>query len=117
MNLAADVLDKQLRDRSDRPCGKVDGIVLALDDDGARVVALEVGCVTLAARLGRRPARWARWLVRRLRRPLVGHWRIPWDRVVHIGRDVHVDVDGERGPLGRSERWLRERVVARIPGA
>jgi sporulation protein YlmC with PRC-barrel domain len=118
MRLAADVLDKQIVDRNGHPCGKVDGIVLAVGDGPARVVALEVGVVTAAARLGPRVARVVRRLVRRLCGGLVCEtYRIPRRRVTRIGKDVHVDLDATRARLTRAERWLRDHVVRRIPGA
>src|SRR5919108_461534 len=64
VRLTHDVLDSQLMDREGRPCGKVDGIVLVVGEHGTppRVVALEVGALTLARRLHPRLARWLmRW--------------------------------------------------------
>jgi hypothetical protein len=117
MRLVRDVLDKQIVDRHRRPCGKVDGIVLAVGHGAPRVVALEVGAVTLAGRLGPRWGRWARALVTRLGGRVAGEYRIPWRRVAGIGRDVHVDLDSARVRARRAERWLRDHVVAKIPGA
>jgi hypothetical protein len=91
--------------------------VLALGDGPPHVVALEVGCVTLAARLGPPCARWARWLVARLGGRVAGAYRVPWARVRAIGRDVRIDLDAERAKLMRAERWLRRHVVGRIPGS
>ncbi len=116
MKLVAEVLDKQLVDRRGHPCGKVDGIILEVGDGPPRVVALETGCLTLAARLGPRWARWARRLVARLGDRIAGRSRIPWRRIRDVGPNVHVDLTAERADLMRAERWLRDHVVRRIPG-
>ena len=117
MRLAAELLDKQLIDRRGEPCGKVDGIVLRIDDGPPRVVALEVGCVTVARRLGARCERWARRLVDRAAGRIRGAYRIPWHRIVRIGKDVHVDLDASRTAMMRAERWLRAHFIRLIPGA
>jgi sporulation protein YlmC with PRC-barrel domain len=117
MRLVAELLDKQLIDRRGEPCGKVDGIVLRIGDGPPRVAALEVGLVTLAGRLGPRWQRWTRRLVGRAACRIRGEYRIPWDRVVGVGKDVHVDLESNRTALMRAERWLRTHVIGRIPGA
>jgi sporulation protein YlmC with PRC-barrel domain len=117
MKLVADLLDKQLVDRDGHPCGKVDGIVLTVGHGPPRVSAIEVGCVTLADRLGRRAGRGMRRLVSRLGDRIAGRYRIPWRRIRDVGPDVHVDLSAERADLLRAERWLRDRIVRRIPGA
>lgn len=112
LDLARDVLDKQLLDRDGRPFGKVDGIVLELRDDAPpRVAALEVGAATRIARLPRWIARWVRPLATRARAT-----RISKDAVMAVAKDIRVDVDATRTAAWRVERWLVERVVARIPG-
>jgi|SRR5690349_6515596 sporulation protein YlmC with PRC-barrel domain len=108
------VLDQQVIDAEGRQMGKVDGIVLELDDDGsARVSAVVVGGTTLLWRVHRGLARWAE-------RKLIGEGhaaRIPWSRVIKIGVDVKVDTDGERSPALYWERWIRDHLIGRIPGA
>ena len=118
LRLAHDVLDAQLVDRQGRRCGKVDGIVLERDRDGRlRVVALEVGALTLARRLH---PRLGAWLGRRRRRagPVTpGAFRIPWAKVRRIERnEIRVDLDATATPLWSLERWLAERIIARLPG-
>jgi hypothetical protein len=118
LRLVGDVLDSQLLDRERRPCGRVDGIVLVADEGGApRVVAIEVGGLTLARRFH---AGLGRWLGRRGRRvgPAAPQaYRIPWSKVRRIGpKEIHVDLDAAATPLWTLERWLAERVIARLPG-
>ena len=118
LRLTHDILDSQLMDRERRPCGKVDGVVLLAPDDGPpRVVALEVGALTLARRVHPRLARWlARWS-RRLGPAAPHAYRIPWSRVRKITRkEISVDLDARATPLWTLERWLVERVISRLPG-
>ena len=117
MELAREVLDNQVIDRRGRKLGKVDGIVLAASAGRPlRVVAIEVGAAPLVQRLH---ARGGRWLERWMRRhgQSLSRTRIPWRRVRHVGPDVRVAVDGERTRALALERWLRDRIVSRIPGA
>jgi sporulation protein YlmC with PRC-barrel domain len=116
MELAREVLDQQLVDRSDLNIGKVDGIVLELRDDGPpRVAAILTGGHILAWRL--HP--WIERLVRRI----TGRWcprngepiRIPWSRVKKIGVDVKVDIAAEEAMPW--EHWVRDHIVRRLPGA
>jgi hypothetical protein len=118
LDLIRDVLDKQMVDRSGRRCGKVDGLVLRLGDDGQpRVSRIEVGGGVLARRLGPRLGRWAaalaRWCGVREGHP----YHIPWARVVDVDLEVKLDLDAPRTELDAAERRLRERIIARIPGA
>ena len=114
MELGRYVLDQQVVDARGRPMGKVDGLVLELrEGEPARVAALVVGGTTLLWRLHPGLAEWAE---RRLGGN--GHAvRIPWRSVVKVGIDIKVDVEGERSPALHWERWVRERIIGRIPGA
>ena len=54
MDLVRDDLDKQLGDRQGKPIGRIDGIVMEIEEGRQpRVVAVEVGSVAQARRLGR----------------------------------------------------------------
>jgi hypothetical protein len=114
MDLGQAVLDQQVIDIHDRPMGKVDGIILEhRPGQPARVASLVIGGTTLLWRLHRGLARWAE-------RTLGGEGhpaRIAWRRVVRIGLDVKVDLDGERSPALRWEHWVRDHIIGRIPGA
>jgi sporulation protein YlmC with PRC-barrel domain len=114
MLLGRDVLDQQVLDAEERPMGKVDGIVLEWHPRAAtRVVAVVVGGTTSLWRIHRRLAAWAE-------RRRAGEGRrtvVPWRKVLHVGVDVKVDVEAEPSPALYWERWVRERIVRRIPGA
>ncbi|HEX8073129.1 MAG TPA: hypothetical protein VF546_24490 [Pyrinomonadaceae bacterium] len=118
MDLVRDCLDKQLVDRRGRKMGRVDGIVLAWEPGAQpRVVGIEVGAVTQAARLHPRLGAWLARFVRRRGRAQADPYRIPWAKVTPTGNDVTVGVEAERTPALAWERWLREHVIGRIPGA
>jgi hypothetical protein len=118
LRLAHDVLDSQLVDRDNRYCGKVDGIVLEQDADGTlRVAALEVGMVTLLDRVHPRLGAWLRRWGSRLGPAAPHAVRIPWSKVARVsGTEIHVDIHASATPLWTLERWLAERVIARLPG-
>ena len=117
MELARNLLDNQVIDRRGVKLGKIDGVILSVTDGRApRVVAIELGATVFARRVQRRLAHWLARVARRRRWPL-GHTRIPWVRVVRVGKDVHVAVEAERTRVYALERWLRTRVIGRIPGA
>ncbi|WP_431837941.1 hypothetical protein [Cellulomonas sp. Y8] len=105
------LLDRQLLDRDRVPLTTVDDLeVRGLDGDPgptgadtAVITALLTGPV-LATRLfgGRPPSdRWA---------------RIPWRDVADVGTALRLGVGGDGLDATWVERWLRDHVVARIPG-
>ena len=111
MHLGRDVLDHQLLDRRKRKMGRVDGVVLEVTPGKPpRVTHLEIGGVTLAHRVHHRLGQ---WLARR------GHrsYRIPWGRVRDVGIELLVEVGAEQTPAYAWEGWLRENIIARIPGS
>ncbi len=118
MDLVHDLLDEQLVDRNNRAMGKVDGVVLEVERGRPpRVVAIEVGAVTLARRL--HPAL-ARWVVAWTRRLGVGSGeplRVPVGKIRKEDINLKADVDVRQTPAFAWERWLRDHVVGRIPGS
>jgi hypothetical protein len=116
-DLIVDVLDKQLVDRNRVPMGRVDGLVLEVRGDDLRVRAIETGFVVLARRLHPRLERWLRALRRKLSVRRTALYRIDWSKVLDVDAHyVQVDVDAERTPAYDWERWLRRRVVGKVPG-
>jgi hypothetical protein len=118
LRLVHDVLDLQLCDRRQRKMGRVDSLVLELRDGmPPRVAYVEAGGTVLAQRVHPRLARWAAALRRRWDTRDASPTRIPWAAVRSIGNVIEVDVDGDATAAMAWERWLREHLVCRIPGA
>jgi hypothetical protein len=113
-----DLLDKQLVDRDGEPFGRVDGIVMTYSADAPpRITHLELGAQTLARRLPRpfRPA--LAWLARRLTPRGDTPVRIEASRILQLGRKIKIDIDGTRSAARETERWIRDHIIARIPGS
>lgn len=117
MDLVKDCLDKQLEDRNHRRMGRVDGLILELDDGRPpRVAYVEVGVKTLLDRLSRRLGDAVARLLKRFGID-TDPYRIPWGKL-HVGLNiVRADVEAEKTPALEWEIWLRKKVINRIPGA
>jgi sporulation protein YlmC with PRC-barrel domain len=118
MDLIRDVLDNQLVDRNQRPLGKVDAIVIKIEDNNQPVVThIQSSLPVALARLHPTLGRWARALGRRfgLRRgrPLI----IPWHKIQDVGLDVEADIDADHTEALVWETWLKETIVKKIPGS
>ncbi|MCA0015725.1 hypothetical protein LB561_30350 [Mesorhizobium sp. B292B1B] len=119
MDLLRDILDKQIVDREQVKIGKIDGLVAELRrGNPPRIVAVELGSVTLARRLGERPGRWmtrlaAAWGGKRRGKP----HRIAWTKVQDIGVDIQFDIDVRETSIFAWQDWLRDHIIGRIPGA
>jgi hypothetical protein len=116
LDLVRDVLDKELLDPAHAVLGRVDGLVAELRPGRPpRLVAIEVGVVTLARRLHPRLATWLAtgWRRRWIRPPV----RLPWSRVRDVGTEVVLDPGRQRAQLLSTEWWVRDHVIRRIPGA
>jgi hypothetical protein len=118
VHLAHDVLDAQLVDRVQEKIGRVDALLLELEDERPpRVAAIVIGGAARAERVGR-------WYValrhawRALFRRREEHQsRIPFDKVRRIGDTIELDVEEQSLDSAHLERWLKQHVVCRIPGA
>lgn len=117
MNLIRDCLDKQLEDSNHRRMGRVDGLILELEDGRPpRAAYIEVGVKTLLDRLSSRLGDAGERLLKKLgidSEP----YRIPFGKL-HVGlNSVRADLDAEKTPALEWELWLRKKVIGRIPGA
>jgi hypothetical protein len=109
MDLVRDLLDRQVLDCHGERMGRVDGVLLELGvGQPPRVSAIEVGLLTAARRVHRGIDRWRRWLPEPL--------RVSMAAVTAIGLDVEVGVEASTTSAFALERWLRRRVIRRIPG-
>jgi hypothetical protein len=45
------------------------------------------------------------------------HWhRIPWSDISQVEVAIHLEADADDYDLSWSERWVRDRIIGRIPG-
>jgi hypothetical protein len=113
-----DLLDKQLVDREGEPLGRVDGIVMTWTADAPpRITQFELGARTLAQRLPRPFRGILAWLAHRLTARGDDPYRIDVSRIIHLGLEIKIDIDGKRSAARESERWVRDHIIARIPGS
>ncbi len=118
MDLIRECLDNEVFDRNGERLARVDGIVIAIEDDGQpRVIAIEIGTITQARRVHRRVGRWAERCVRRWGKAGEDPYRIPWRMLTRTGDDYKADVEAAKTPARAWENWLREHVIGRIWGA
>ena len=110
-DLGHHLLDRRVVDRHGRQLGRVDDIELS-DEDPPRVSAIMLGPEALGRRLGG-----VLGTVTRSRPDDGMPPRIAWEHVTEIGSDIATDLDADELDFPRSERWLREHVVDRLPGA
>ena len=116
VRLVHDVLDAQLVDRKQEKMGRVGEVVLELrDGEPPRVAHLLIGGSVLAERIGG----WMVAITRGVSRLLKiedGVTRVPFEKVRVVGSCVEVDLDAESTNALRTEHWLDDHVVCRIPG-
>jgi hypothetical protein len=116
--LIGDVLDKQVVDARHTNAGRIDGIILSIEGDGApRLTHVEVSPITMLARLNVRVAHWWARVDRRFGDARGTPFRIPWSRLRRTGPVFQLDVDVAATPINDVDRWLCEKVVERIPGS
>jgi hypothetical protein len=117
IHLSHDVIDSQLVDRHQKKIGRVDQLLLEVEDGHPpRVATIVIGGGARAERIGG----WFAALRRGLR-ALTGRReeresRIAFGAVRRIADTIEVDVDAATLDAGHLERWLADHVVRHIPG-
>jgi sporulation protein YlmC with PRC-barrel domain len=112
------LLDRQIVDRDGRLVGNVDDVEFTDGADGPpRVTAILVGMIPLGDRVGGRVGRWMAALGRRLSMPDHEPIRIPYHLVDTVGSEVTLLIPADQLPEPGLERWLRQHLIERIPGA
>jgi hypothetical protein len=118
LDLARDVLDKQVVDQDETKMGRIDGLVLEVRaDQPPRVDSIEMGFVVLARRIHPRVESWVERLRRRVRVRKTARYRVPWEKVKDVTPyHVQLEVKAAETPAFDWERWLRDHIVAKVPG-
>jgi sporulation protein YlmC with PRC-barrel domain len=114
------LLDRQVRDRHGRLCGKVDDLEIERVSDGPiYVTAILTGPGHLLYRMGRRHlGGWLEQLTVHIERSsLDDPGRIPYHHVSHIGTTVDLAIDADDVATFAAERWTRDHVIGHIPGS
>jgi sporulation protein YlmC with PRC-barrel domain len=114
-----ELLDRQVLDRDGEPVGKVDDVELTYDADGsAWVSALLLGQEVLGERVGGLLGRCIAGAARRLSgEPDRPPMRISIDLIAELTSSITLSVKRDLLPEPPLEAWLRDRLIARIPGA
>jgi sporulation protein YlmC with PRC-barrel domain len=117
LELARDLLDKQVVDREEIKMGRIDGLVLEMrEGKPPRVDHLELGSVVLARRLHPRIERWVDALRRRIGVQKTGRFRVPWSAIQEITPyHVKLDLEALKAPPFAWELWLRDHVIDHLP--
>ena len=118
---ALELLDRQLVDRDGRLVGKVDDVEFTIDDEPdalPRVTALLSGLGALAHHIGgdtgaALAAAERRLAARRDRQPS----RVDIATVTEIASAIELDAGCEDLDTNRGERWVRDVIIDKIPGA
>jgi hypothetical protein len=119
MHLIRDILDKQALDRNRRKIGRIDGVVMELQENRPpKIVYVEIGGVALAGRLGTSTKRWistiwAKFGGEQYRLP----HRIPWNKAIDVTNGVRFDVSSGETHIFDWQQWLRRNFIRWIPGA
>ena len=117
LHLSHDVIDSQLVDRHREKIGRVDELLIELDEGKPpRVATIVIGGIARARRVGK-------WMVacHRAVHALFGQREehvshVPFDAVRCIADTIELDVEGDALESMRLERWLATHLVRRIPG-
>jgi hypothetical protein len=110
IHLVRDVVDHEVVDAHQLPCGSVDDIDLELDArEGLRPVALLIGPGAWQRRLPAPLAALARWLAGS------AETRVPWSEIAYIGERVALRRTAKELGLGGADRRVG-RWIAKIPG-
>jgi hypothetical protein len=120
IDLGLDLLDRQIVDKDGRPAGNVDDLEFEWPADRKGppyVTAILAGPAAWSKRLDGRVGRWVGALQARLNggdgRPV----RISMGIVKHVGVMVEVTVSVSDLGTWRLQRWVRDTIVLKIPGA
>jgi sporulation protein YlmC with PRC-barrel domain len=117
MDLVRDVLDKKLIDREDCQMGRVSGLLMHVGENSQpRITHVLIGGDTLWMRVHPAFARLSSKLRRAWGPKRNEAVKIPWSRVVTVGKDVKLDVEAKETGALDWEIWVARNIIERIPG-
>ena len=117
VDLVRDVLDKKLLDEDEEETGRVDGLVMQFGvATQPRITHIASGGATLAARLHPSFVKLSNGLARLWGPKRSGPVRIPWSRVVTVGRNISLRGKAKDTGAIDWEIWLARHIIERIPG-
>lgn len=115
------LLDRQILDSEERMAGNVDDLEFTLPEEGTGlpiVTAIYAGPGALARRIGGRLGKWIESVHARLHpHENPGPARIPFGVVKRINDHIELSVPKDELEIERFERWTRERIIDKVPGA
>ena len=114
-----ELLDRQIVDPDGMMAGKVDDLKLELHEDGASPVVTEIlaGPGALSRRLGGRSGEWIASVHARLQGGSRDPASISFAVVARIDDHVTLIVSREDVATFAFERWVRDNVIAKLPGS
>ena len=118
VHLSRNVIDTQLVDRHQQKIGRIDELLLELEEGKPpRVATIVISGAARARRAGG-------WMVacHRVVRALFGQRaehesRVPFDAVRCIADTIELDVEADALDSMHLEQWLATHIICRIPGA
>ena len=117
MDLVRDVMDQKLLDREDCEMGRVDGLVMEVGEHSQpRITHIQIGGTTPWMRLHPAFARLSATLAQMWGPKRKEPVRIPWSRVMTVGRDIKLDVRVRETGAIDWEIWIARHIIERIPG-
>ena len=118
LHLSHDVIDAQLVDRHQEKIGRVDELMLELEDGKPpRVATIVIGGAARARRVGRWMLACHRALHALFGRGEEHESRVPFEAVRCIADTIELDVEADALDSMHLERWLATHIICRIPGA
>lgn len=120
MDAGLELLDRQMIDIDGRMAGNVDDLELTFPPEGGppAVTAILSGPGALARRIGGRIGDAIAKVHARLQESdIEGPARVSFGVVTSVGSDVRLAVSREDLEIDRFERWVRDTIIAKIPGS
>ena len=114
------LLDRQLIDVDRMLAGKVDDLEFTPSEEDPQVLyvtAILAGPGALAGRLGGRLGHWMERISARLRSAPDRPARVPFEYVKTIATSIDLWVSRSQLETDRLEKWVRQHVIGKIPGA